>query len=235
MEASNPKAVRGRSPRVVSGGGPASATRRAQSGRLLGPRALRTRQRLLAATAKLLAERSVLDISVVEIAREADTSPATFYHYFKDVEEAALLLAEQAASEMPVMLELIDASWRGARGLETAREVVSAFLQHWESHHAVLLIRNLSADKGDGRFQRVRRDALGPVLEHLAERITEAQEAGRVSNQIHPYVAAAALTSILESISAHTRELERRAVTREQLVETCGRVLYQVVTGRSAK
>jgi AcrR family transcriptional regulator len=206
----------------------------AQKGRLLGPRALKTRQRLLDATAKLLAERSVLDLSVVEIARLAETSPATFYHYFKDVEAAALLLAEQAAQEMPAMLELIDASWRGSEGLQTARSVVSAFMQHWEAHHAVLLVRNLSADKGDRRFQAVRREALAPVLEHLAARITESQRAGRVSEETHPFAAAAALASILESISAHAHELEQRDVTREQLVETCARVLYQVVTGQGA-
>lgn len=225
--------MRGRS---LGGGSETEADRgeHASSGRLLGPRALKTRQRLLDATAKLLAERSVLDISVVEIARNADTSPATFYHYFRDVEEAALLLAEQAAQEMPAMLELIDASWSGARGLETARAVVGAFMQHWESHHAVLLIRNLSADMGDRRFQQLRREALAPVLEHLAARIREAQRVGRVSEAMHPYAAAAALTSILESISAHAHDLERRDVTRDQLVETCGRVLYQVVTGRAA-
>lgn len=206
-----------------------------QKGRALGPRALKTRQKLLDATSRLLGERSVLDISVVEIARLAETSPATFYHYFKDVEAAALLLAEQAAQEMPAMLELIDSSWRGSEGIETARSVVQSFMEHWEKHHAVLLIRNLSADKGDRRFQAVRREALTPVLEHLALRISESQSAGRVSEQTHPFAAAAALASILESISAHAHELERRDVTREQLVETCARVLYQVVTGRSAK
>ncbi len=55
-----------------------------QSGRVLGQRALHTRQRLLDATVELLTHRSVRDISVVEIARKASTSPATFYQYFKD-------------------------------------------------------------------------------------------------------------------------------------------------------
>lgn len=206
----------------------------AQTGRTLGPRALKTRQRLLDATARLLGERSVLDISVVEIARTADTSPATFYHYFKDVEEAALQLAEQAAGEMPDLLEAIDGDWSGAEGLETARRVVSAFMDHWQAHHAVLLLRNLSADKGDRRFARVRREALGPVLDRLAARVAEAQRDGRVSRAIHPYAAAAALVSSLESISAHTRELERRQVSHAELVETCARVLHQVLTGRSA-
>jgi len=206
----------------------------AQTGRPLGPRALKTRQRLLDATEQLLASRSVLDISVVDIARAADTSPATFYHYFKDVEEAALQLAEQAAGEMPALLEMIDGSWDGEDGLATARRVVNAFMDHWSAHHAVLLIRNLSADKGDRRFQRVRREALSPVLERLAERIADSQQKGRVSSDSHPFAAAAALAAMLESISAHTRELEQREVSRAQLVETCARVLHQVVTGGRA-
>jgi len=206
----------------------------AQTGRLLGARALKTRQRLLDATAQLLVERSVLDIAVVEIARKAETSPATFYHYFKDVDEAALALAEQAAEEMPALVELIDANWSGSQGLETARSVARAFMEHWSDHHAVLLIRNLSADKGDRRFQQVRRKALAPILDHLATRISEAQEAGRVSPDTHPYAASAALASILESLSAHARELQRRDVSRDQLVETCARILHQVITGRTA-
>ncbi len=58
-----------------------------QSGRALGPRALHTRQRLLDATVELLSQQSVRDLSVVEIAKRAGTSPATFYQYFKDVGE----------------------------------------------------------------------------------------------------------------------------------------------------
>lgn len=71
----------------------------------------------------------------------------------------------------------------------------------------MLTVRNLSADKGDRRFQKVRREALAPVLEHLASRIQEAQAAGDVSEETHPFAAAAALASLLESISAHAREV----------------------------
>ncbi|MBK6509565.1 MAG: helix-turn-helix transcriptional regulator [Haliea sp.] len=54
-----------------------------KAGRQLGNRAQKTRQRFLDATAKLLAERSILEISVTEIAREVDTASSLFYHYFK--------------------------------------------------------------------------------------------------------------------------------------------------------
>jgi len=203
----------------------------AQSGRKLGPRALRTRQRLLDATEKLLVERSVMDVPVVEIARMAGTSPATFYHYFKDVEGAVLVLAEQAAEEVPLALASLDGSWDGGDGLERTRGLTEAFIDHWDRHHAVLLVRNLAADKGDARFQHARRAALSPVLDRLAKIIGEAQDSGRVAPEIHPRLAAAALASILESLSAHYRSLRSFRATRKDLLETCSRIIYDTLTG----
>jgi AcrR family transcriptional regulator len=205
-----------------------------QSGRSLGPRALHTRRRLLEATRELLGERSLREVSVVEIARKASTSPATFYQYFKDVGDATLRLAEQAADEVPAVIELIDGSWRGQKGLETARAIATAFVDHWDAHRAVLLVRNLAADEGDRRFQKVRRRALAPVVEHLAAQIRESQAQGRIAPELHPAAAAAALASILERLAAYHKEIEYFGATRGDLVETCARILLQTVSGRSA-
>jgi AcrR family transcriptional regulator len=205
-----------------------------QSGRALGPRALHTRQRLLDATLELLGERSVRDLSVVEIARKARTSPATFYQYFKDVGEATLRLAEQAGEEMPALLQLFDGPWCGQTGLETARAVVTAFVNHWDAHRSALLVRNLAADEGDRRFQKVRRQALIPVIERLAGKIEESQRQGRVAPEIHPGAAAAAMASILERLAAYHKEVEYFGAGREELIESCSRILYQTVTGRGA-
>lgn len=205
-----------------------------QSGRPLGPRAMHTRQRLLEATRELLGQRSLRDVSVVEIARKASTSPATFYQYFKDVSEATLRLAEQAAGEVPAVIELIDGPWRGQKGLETARAVAAAFVDHWDAHRAVLLVRDLAADEGDRRFQKVRRRALAPVVEHLAAQIRESQAQGRIPPEMHPAAAAAALASILERLAAYHEEIEFFGATRDDLVETCARILLQTISGRSA-
>ena len=204
-----------------------------QSGRTLGPRALETRQRLLDATVELLDESSVRDISVVEIARKANTSPATFYQYFKDVGEATLRLAEQAVEEMPALIELIDASWRGQKGLDTARAIVRAFVDHWDEHRSVLLVRNLAADEGDRRFMKIRRRALSPVIEHTAKRIEEHQAQGRIAPEVHPAAAAAAMAAILERLAAYHREIEFFGAGREELIESCARILFQTVTGRA--
>jgi AcrR family transcriptional regulator len=205
-----------------------------QSGRALGPRALQTRERLLDATRALLDERSLRDISVVEIARNVETSPATFYQYFKDVADATLQLAEQANAEIPPLVERIREPWGGRRGFEAARALVAGYFDHWDAHRAVLRIRNLASEEGDRRFQRVRRESMRPMLEALAAKVAEAQSAGRVSAEIHPSAAAAALASMLERLAAFHREIQAFGATRDDLVETCARILVQSATGRSA-
>jgi AcrR family transcriptional regulator len=201
---------------------------------MLGPRALATRRRIMAATAALLQEQSVLDLPVVDIARRAGTSPATFYHYFKDVEEVALVLAEEAAEEMPTVVARLAAPFDGADGLARSRGVVDHFFDHWDAHHAVLTLRNMASERGDGRFQRVRQESIGPVLDALAARIREAQLRGQVSRALHPYAVAASLAAMLERMAAHHRDIGFFGVSRDDLRETCARILLQTLTGRAA-
>ena len=206
----------------------------AQTGRTLGPRALATRRRIMAATAALLQEQSVLDLPVVDIARRAGTSPATFYHYFKDVEEVALVLAEEAAEEMPSVVARLAGPFDGDDGLVRSRGVVDHFFDHWDAHHAVLTLRNMASERGDGRFQRVRQESIGPVLDALAARIREGQLRGLVSRALHPYAVAASLAAMLERMAAHHRDIGFFGVSRDDLRETCARILLQTLTGRAA-
>jgi AcrR family transcriptional regulator len=203
-----------------------------QNGRPLGPRAVATRRRLLDATEALLEERRVREVSVVEIARRAGTSPATFYQYFKDVEEATLELAREAAARVHASLQPLRGDWRGARGLDAARALVEAFMRRWDDHRAVLLFTNVAAEQGDRRFRRVRIQAMHPLIEALAAKVRESRDAG--AGAVHPIAAAAALASILERLAAYHQELESLGVARGDLVETVARMLHQTVTGKSA-
>lgn len=169
---------------------------------------------------------------MVEIAREVGTSPATFYQYFRDVEDAVLALAAAASAEMPAIVSLIDCDWQGSGGLAQARRLVDAFILHWDAHQAVLRIRNLASDEGDARFLRVRSEAMKPVLDGLARQVAHFQKAGAIHADVHPHAAAAAMASILERLAAYHAELESIGVTRAELVETSARILHGTVTGR---
>lgn len=202
-----------------------------QTGRVLGRRALETRQKLLDACKTLLEEQSLRDLRVIEITRKVKSSPGTFYQYFRDVEEVVLRLAEQATREMPEMLELIETSWEGKAGLVHARSLVDAFIRHWDEHHAVLRVRNLAADEGEPRFSLVRHQAMWPLIEGIGRIVGDAQARGRVSKAEHPLAVAAAMAAILERLAAYHAELENLGVERKDLVETSARILHRTLTG----
>jgi len=204
-----------------------------QLGRDLGSRALQTRQKFLDATAQLLEERSILDISVTEIARRVDSVSSLFYHYFKDVEDAARQLATEASAEMPAMVALINGRWEGDEGLQRARHLVEAYLSHWEKYHGVLLLRNHAADRGDKNFLTIRKNALEPLIEKLTDLIAASKAAGKVAADVQPYIAASALVSILEKLSSYARNLKHFHANRKDLVDTCARMIYTTVTGQT--
>ncbi len=213
-------------------GGTATKDMVALDGRPLGKRGAATRRRLLDATAALLETRGVRDLRVVDIAREVGTSPATFYQYFRDVEEAVLALATEVGEELAPVDKLLLRSWNGRDGLDTARQMVDTFIEYWDGHRAVLRTRNLAAQEGDQRFRRVRNQSLQPITEHVAAKVAESQSTGRVSDEITPMAAASALVSMLERMAAFHRDLEALEITRDALVETTARIVYETVTGR---
>src|SRR5437899_11140690 len=105
---------------------------RALDGRTPGRRGRATRERLLQCTTELLEKSSYRDLTVIDIARCAGCSPATFYQYFADVEAAVLVRAEEMASNGKDLTSLIKTSdWRGKNGSETALAIVDSFLGLW--------------------------------------------------------------------------------------------------------
>jgi AcrR family transcriptional regulator len=203
----------------------------ALDGRALGKRGALTRRRLLDATAALLETRGVRDLRVVDIARAVGTSPATFYQYFRDVEAAVLTLAEDVGEHLAPIREQLDEPWDDATALDAARSVVDMFLEYWDGHRAVLRTRNLAAQEGDQRFRAVRNASLQPLTERLAAKVRRSQRAGRVDDGVSAIAAASALVAMMERMAAFHTDLEPLGATRDDVVETTARIVYQVVMG----
>ncbi|MCB1003909.1 MAG: TetR/AcrR family transcriptional regulator, partial [Acidimicrobiales bacterium] len=119
---------------------------RAVDGRVPGRRGLATRQRLLDRTSAMLTTTSYRDLKVVDIAREAGTSPATFYQYFPDVEAAVLVLAEEMArAGSDQLIGLVrEGTWDAEHGYATALAVADGFIDFWDRHHSVLRVVDLA-------------------------------------------------------------------------------------------
>ena len=203
----------------------------ALDGRALGRRGAQTRRRLLDATAALLETHGIRDLRVVDIARAVGSSPATFYQYFRDVEDAVLALAAEVGGEIAPLIARLAPPWDAARGLDDARALVDGFVDYWDRHRAVLRTRNLAAQEGDERFRDVRNRTLGGFMASLTAKIADARAAGHVVEQMSPVAASAALVALIERMAAFHRELEQLGISRADLVETTARILHQTVVG----
>jgi AcrR family transcriptional regulator len=219
----------GRRGRWDEAGADVSSSSVALDGRALGRRGLRTRARLLAATAELLETGGLRDLRVVDIARAVGTSPATFYQYFRDVEDAVLALASEVGEDLTTVERALADPWTAT----SARRIVEAFVESWDQHRAVLRVRNLAAQEGDQRFRAVRNASLRPITEALAARVAASQRAGRVGADLSPLAAASAMVAMTERIAAFHREIEDIGVDAEALIATTARIIDQTVTGPS--
>ncbi|MGH9083924.1 MAG: TetR family transcriptional regulator [Acidimicrobiales bacterium] len=206
---------------------------RAADGRVPGRRGRATRQRLLERTAELLATTSYRDVKVIDIARDAGTSPATFYQYFADVEGAILVLAEEMAAHGEHLSGIIaDGAWHAddaAAG--TALRLVDAFLAFWDEHRAVLRVMDLATDEGDRRFQKIRVGLLNEITKGLADVTRTAQSAGRLPTGIDPMATAGILVSMLAHVATHQYGFEFWGIRTKDLRTSMARQVAWGVTG----
>jgi AcrR family transcriptional regulator len=203
----------------------------ALDGRSLGKRGAQTRRRLLDATATLLETHGIRDLRVVDIARAVGTSPATFYQYFRDVEDAVLALAAEVGDEVIPLARLLDGPWDGEAGLDAARALVDGFVSYWDRHRAVLRTRNLAAQEGDARFREVRNATLIEFTTRFDAKIAAARDRGSVAPALSAAAAAAALVALIERMAAFHKDLEPMGISRADLVETTARIIHQTVVG----
>src|SRR5450755_4467856 len=113
-------------------------------GRMPGERGRQTRQRLLNATVELLTTMSWRSVKVTDIARRARTSPATFYQYFGNVEEAVRVLAEGVVDQAARLAELVAGDWSEENSWTKAITFTEEFLAYWEDNRAVFRVIDLA-------------------------------------------------------------------------------------------
>ena len=208
---------------------------RATDGRVPGRRGIATRRRLLDCTAELLTKTSYRDIKVIDIAREAGTSPATFYQYFPAVEQTVLVLAEELATDAIQVVDLVRGDWRGERGAHTARAVVESFLEYYDRHRAVFRVVDLATEEGDLRFKQLRTRALGGITDALCDVITEFHHEGKLDNEVDPTATAFIMVAMLAHCAAHRYGFEFWGVRTAAQVDTLSRIMLWNVTGRKVK
>ncbi|MFJ8752023.1 TetR family transcriptional regulator [Streptomyces sp. NPDC102441] len=172
----------------------------AVDGRIAGPRALVTRQSLVDALAHLLDSRSFREVKVTDIARDAGTSPATFYQYFPSLEDALQVLAAHVVQQGRTLDGVFtDAGKDGT--LTGAREAVDRLFGFWAAHKAALRAIDTKAAEGDERFVQARNLLLSAVAQPLSDAMAQRRTDAALS--AHPKALAGTLATLLASAATH--------------------------------
>jgi AcrR family transcriptional regulator len=206
---------------------------RTVDGRVAGRRGQATRQKLLDCLSEMLSSSPYRDVKVIDVARKAGTSPATFYQYFPDVEGAVLEIAEEMAAEGAGLTELVAGrSWAGKSGWQTAQELVDGFLEFWRKHDAILRVVDLGAAEGDKRFYKIRMKILNSVNNSLSDSIAELQAKGRVDKDVNPAAVAGSLVAMLAAVAAHQKGFQSWGVKQAELKPNLALLVHLGVTGK---
>ncbi|KUM83275.1 TetR/AcrR family transcriptional regulator [Streptomyces pseudovenezuelae] len=206
---------------------------RTVDGRVAGRRGQATRQKLLDCLSEMLSSSPYRDVKVIDVARKAGTSPATFYQYFPDVEGAVLEVAEQMATEGGQLTQLLDGrSWVGKAGWQTAQELVDGFLEFWRKNDAILRVVDLGAAEGDKRFYKIRMKILNSVNNSLADAVAELQAKGRVDKDVNPAAVAGSLVAMLAAVASHQKGFQTWGVKQAELKPNLALLVHLGVTGK---
>jgi AcrR family transcriptional regulator len=197
-------------------------------GRVPGQRGLATRQKLLEATVELLTSTPWRSVKVIDIARRAGTSPATFYQYFENVEQAIGVLASEMVAEAAELAELVDGDWSEEASWNTAVAVTRGFLEYWDANRAVFRVVDLATEEGDATLRGLRVHALNAVTVALAGVIDQrGSPAGPDAMAV-----AGTLVAMYASVAAHRYGFELWGIRTRSLVDSQARLLHWAVTGR---
>ena len=203
---------------------------RAADGRVPGRRGRATRTRLLECLADMLATTPYRELKVIDIAREAQTSPATFYQYFPDVESAVLVLAEEMAAEVPDLADIVrSGEWRGKAAYATSLRLADAFLDYWDRHRSVLRVVDLVTGEGDRRFNQIRSRMLTAVTDALAEAITRNR---RELDGLDPRATGGVLVAMLANVASHRYGFEFYGIRTDDARRSMAGLIHWSVTGK---
>ena len=200
---------------------------RAVDGRVPGRRGRATRDKLLKATAELLDKKSYRELTVVEIAKRAKTSTATFYQYFTDVEAALAELARELSDEAPSLVEIIKTGDWKSGGAKSATKLVDAFVDLWERHHAILRVVDLATAEGDLRFRNIRTHLLSQVTDALRDAIVKSS-----NGDLEPRAHAAALVSLLAHVAEHRYGFDFWGIKLDDVRKSTAKHVAWGITGR---
>ncbi len=181
----------------------------------------------------MLADTPYRDLRVVDIARGADTSPATFYQYFADAPAAVLALGQQVAVQGREQLTrpVLEGDWGEAGSFHTCESIASTFLSFWDDHGPLMAVVDLAALEGDTRFRDLRTEMLNAFTEAIGAVARKQQVDGRLPADLDITATAAVLVAMLAHVSGHRYGIEAYGTSTDAIRTSMAKLLHSGVVG----
>lgn len=142
-------------------------------GQRLGKKGQATRERILAAMLRLLADPEGPPVTLTLVAREAKIGLTNLYLYFPDLGELLLAALQQVmANSDEAYIEALRRRWPDDNLEAACRGFLRAHFAFWQRHARLLHMRNALADASDMRVLAYRQSATQPILAMLAAQMT---------------------------------------------------------------
>jgi AcrR family transcriptional regulator len=160
----------------------------------LGPKAERTRARLIEAAHEVFAEKDYLAASAADIAERAGVSLGTFYQYFEDLNGIVIVLAGEQVIEM--LSQHVD-EWDATAGRLGLRRMLIVFLRGYMANAAFYKLWDQVTAVAPG-VAEIRRRFWTAYKHQIAASLSAGIAAGTVRSDLNPAEVARALTHMTE-------------------------------------
>lgn len=169
--------------------------RRQEGGQtVLGPRAERTRQRLIDSAWKLFCDKGYLATSMSDIAEDAGVSLGTVYQYFAERNDIVAVIVVDVIREM--LASGVD-QWDPHTGRLGLRRVISPYVEGYARHADFFEIWQCVTHV-DVRMRALYRHYHRSYQQRFAKFLAEGRDEGLVRSDLDPFGMATAMTLMLE-------------------------------------
>ena len=145
---------------------------RNQNGQKLGKKGQQTRERILEAARKVMADGENEALSLSAIAREAGLGMTSLYVYFTDLTELLLALFEPVMAEADAMyMGKLATFWPDATLEADCLEFATNYFNFWSKHTQLLHLRHSMAEAGSRRMVKHRVESAQPMVALIAKQM----------------------------------------------------------------
>jgi AcrR family transcriptional regulator len=177
----------------------------------------------------LLKTLSPVELTAVAIAKEAQTSSATFYMYFDDVKDLFFSLSVDAGNKVVEALESLTFD-PGEEAFEQAAErLVVTFNKVWHEHRPVLRYRNMEADSGDANFDKLRLNTYRREIDVLCKWVKANKKGGVGPTTGDAYALAVVIHAALERLASVDPTIVENGIGINRMIAALARVFAQVM------